>query len=275
MRRTSGSPARPTSIGIAMPVSSSSAPMAGFWTMTLKTGAERSGNTSRGRAINHVDPIAVPAATRSTARSGRAKVARMTRPTSAGSVLMVPTLAARLLGLGLQEEGALDHDGLPGREPLDDLHFPCEIPPSPDRAWLERPLVARDEDGPGVVEPLDGCGRYRDHQCPAFTDREPGVRRHAGPEETVLVLEIDPDGDRARARIDAAADECHGPCERPARERGQRDARPGTWRDPHGIALEGVDRQPQPREVGDAKERVRRFHHPAARNVPVDADAPQ
>src|SRR5947199_1856588 len=206
MRRTSGSPASPTSIGIAMPVSSSSAPMAGFWTITLKTGAERSGNTSRGRAINHVAPIPVPAATRSTARSGRAKVARMTPPTSVGSVLMMLALAARLLGLGLQEEGAFDHHGLSGGEPLDDLDFPGEIPPSPDRAWLERPLAAGDEDGPALVKPLDGCGRDRDHHCPAVTEREPGARRHAGPEETELVLEIDPDGDRARTRIEPPAD---------------------------------------------------------------------
>src|SRR2546429_625526 len=83
------------------------------------------------------------AATRSAARSGRAKVARMTRPTSAGSVFMVLALAARFLGLGLQEERALDHHGLSGGESLDDLDFPGEIPPSPDRAWLERPLAAR------------------------------------------------------------------------------------------------------------------------------------
>src|SRR6185437_13168742 len=44
---TSGRPASAASIGIATPVSSSSAPIAGFWTITLKTGAERSGNTSR------------------------------------------------------------------------------------------------------------------------------------------------------------------------------------------------------------------------------------
>src|SRR5713101_302801 len=180
MRRTSGSPASPTSIGIAMPVSSSSAPIAGFWTITLKTGAERSGNTSRGRAINHVAPIPAPAATRSTARSGRAKVARMTRPTSAGSVLMALALAAHLLGLGLQEEGAFDHDGLPGREPLDDLDFPGEVPPPADRARLEHSFASGKEDGPAVEEPLDRCGGDGHDHLAAVAEREPGARRHAG-----------------------------------------------------------------------------------------------
>ena len=47
MRRTSGSPASAVSIGIATEASSSSAPIAGFCTMTLKTGADKSGKTSR------------------------------------------------------------------------------------------------------------------------------------------------------------------------------------------------------------------------------------
>ena len=44
------------SSGMAMPVSSSSAPMAAFCTMTLNTGADRSGKTSRRRRESHRPP---------------------------------------------------------------------------------------------------------------------------------------------------------------------------------------------------------------------------
>ena len=53
-----------------MAVSSSSAPIAAFWAMTLKTGAERSGNTSRRRSCSQTAPMAAPAATSSEVMSG-------------------------------------------------------------------------------------------------------------------------------------------------------------------------------------------------------------
>jgi hypothetical protein len=66
-------------MGIATPVSSSSAPMAGFCTMTLKTGVERSGKTSRGRSWSQTAPRSVPTSTRTSASQGRAKELRTMR----------------------------------------------------------------------------------------------------------------------------------------------------------------------------------------------------
>ena len=54
----------------AIAVSSSSAPMAGFCVMTLNTGADRSGNTSRRRSCIQNAPMVVPAATSSAVRRG-------------------------------------------------------------------------------------------------------------------------------------------------------------------------------------------------------------
>src|SRR6185295_8568474 len=136
-----------------MLVSSSSAPIAGFCTMTLKSGAERSGNTSRGSARSHVAPMLVAAPTRRMARIGRSKVARMTRPTSP-SVVMVLALAPRLLGLALQEEGSLDDDRLARREPLQDLDLAAEVTSAPDLARLEYAFATRQEDGPALGDRL-------------------------------------------------------------------------------------------------------------------------
>src|SRR2546428_4983013 len=182
MRRTLGRPASATSMGMAMPVSSSSAPMAGFWTITLKTGAERSGNTSRGSSSSHEAPITVPAAITSTARSGRANVPRMTRPTRGrlpASVLMMLTLTTRFLGLGLQQERALNNDHLARLKPLDDFDLTAKVSPSTDRANLERPLTSRHEHGPTVVEPLERRRRHGDNHGASLPERQPRARRHA------------------------------------------------------------------------------------------------
>src|SRR5262245_19340539 len=153
MRRTLGRPASPVSIGIAMLVSSSSAPIAGFCTMTLKTGADRSGNTSWGSAVSHTAPTPVPVPTMRMVKSGRAKVARMIPPMRP-SVLMVLALAACLLRLGLQEERSLHDDRLTRREPLQDLDLAAEVAPASDLTRFEDPLVTRQENSPALSDTL-------------------------------------------------------------------------------------------------------------------------
>jgi len=69
-RRTLGSPDSAVSNGIATRISSSSAFIAGFCTITLNTGADRSGNTSRGSSRIHTAPSAAPASARTMATSG-------------------------------------------------------------------------------------------------------------------------------------------------------------------------------------------------------------
>ncbi len=114
MRRTSGRPASATSRGIATPVSSSSAPMAGFCTKTLKTGVARSGKTSRCRSLSQTAPR--PAAARTSAKASQGRTKEVADDTFdhgslPGMLLMMMMLAAafRLLGLGPQQEGTV-HD---------------------------------------------------------------------------------------------------------------------------------------------------------------------
>src|SRR5688572_25642890 len=128
MRRTSGRPDSAVSSGIVAPVSSSSGPMAGFCTITLNTGADRSGNTSRWSSVIHTAPSAVPATMRSTASSGLRNEPSITSAIGERSVGMgLAPLAARLVGLGLQEEGAVDHDLVARLETLQHLDLAAEL----------------------------------------------------------------------------------------------------------------------------------------------------
>src|SRR5215831_68947 len=160
-----GRPASATSSGMAMPVSSSSGPIAGFCAMTLNTGVDRSGKTSRGRSLNHVAPSTLPASTRTSARPARADERRISRSTSPlrTSVLMVGSLAARLLGLRLQQKGAIHHDLVSGLETGEDLHGAAQVASATHRPDLERPLAARHEDAPALREALQRRRRNGEH----------------------------------------------------------------------------------------------------------------
>src|ERR1700754_3843898 len=148
-RRTSGNPVSATSIGMAIAVSSSSAPIDAFWTMTLKTGAERSGKTSRRRSFNHKAPMTEPASARSSATTGFAKELVMMR-----SMIMVVASAFGLLGLGFQKERTVDHDGLAWQQSREHLHFTLQIASAPDSADLERASAPRNEDHPMIPNAL-------------------------------------------------------------------------------------------------------------------------
>src|SRR5687767_1509884 len=116
MRLTSGSPASAVSIGMATDASSSSAPIAAFCTMTLNTGADRSGNTSRRSWLKLTAPNAVATRTTRIVNAGRAKAADMRRLVMRASVSVLVAATGALLGFGLEQEGALDDNRLPGLE---------------------------------------------------------------------------------------------------------------------------------------------------------------
>ena len=108
MRRTSARPASAVSIGIATDASSSSAPIAGFWTMTLKTGADRSGNTSRRSSRKLTAPKAVATRTTRIVNAGRANAADMMRLVIPPSMPVLIGAARTLLRLGLQQKRSFD-----------------------------------------------------------------------------------------------------------------------------------------------------------------------
>src|SRR6185369_16352507 len=109
--------------------------------MMLKTGADRSGNTSRGSSRIHTAPIATPASASTIATSGFLKLLVM-KPASMS--VLVLSAAAGLVRLGLQEKRTFDHDLLAGRKPRQHLDLARQIAPAPDRARLELPLPARE-----------------------------------------------------------------------------------------------------------------------------------
>src|SRR5688572_30865343 len=157
-----------------MPISSSSAVIAGFWTITLKIGTDRSGNTSRGSSRSHAKPSAAASSTRPTPRIGRAKNPRMMRKIAPlPSVVMVAALAACLFRFGLQEERAFHHDGFPGAKPGKNLDLPSEVAPPSDPANLELPFfMAGQEHAPAVVHPLQSGGGPGDDRLGGRVDRQ-------------------------------------------------------------------------------------------------------
>src|SRR5262245_44631561 len=149
---------------MAMLVSSSSAPMAGFCTMTLKTGADRSGNTSRRSSRKDATPSPTPAAINSSETSGREKAARITDAIGPlVSVLMAAAFAPGLLRLRLEEERSLHHDRVAGREAREDLRLSAQVPSASDRACLEGGLGMGHEHAPLVPQPLQRGRRHGEH----------------------------------------------------------------------------------------------------------------
>src|SRR5262245_14493774 len=113
-------------------VSSSSAPIAAFCTMTVKTGVDRSGKTSRRRSDSHTAPITDAATRTRTAKTGRPNdTFRMRRM----SVLVLA--AEALLGLGFQQEGAFDDDGVRRLKAAGHFDLAAEVTSAPDRPHPE------------------------------------------------------------------------------------------------------------------------------------------
>src|SRR5262245_54619439 len=97
----------------------------------------------------------------------------------AASVVVVRAFATRLLGFGLQQEGAVDDDRLPRREPRGDLDLAAEIAPAPDATQLEAPRPERHEDGPVLARALERRRRHRDDRRARVAERQPRRRGHA------------------------------------------------------------------------------------------------
>src|SRR6185503_9953381 len=181
-RFTWGTPAIAASSGTEIELSSSSGAIAAFCTITLNTGAERSGNTSRGTSDKKSAPTVPPPSASKIASSGRANHARMIQWIALGrSVLMVFAFTARLVGLRLQEKRALNDDALAGRKPGHDLDLAAEITPASHRTPLECFLAARDEDAPAVVHPLQSRNRHCDQGARRLAQGDPGGSRHSRP----------------------------------------------------------------------------------------------
>ena len=213
MRRTSGRPASATSIGMAIPVSSSSAPMAGFCTITLNTGAVRSGNTSRRRSWN---------AKHAGDRAGQHQHQGHRRAPVAGGD---HPAGSRSTGVALSAHGARPSPwpspprpsaGTPRRRPRS--RPPCRpdrISTSPPRSrprptWRISKLcavLAGDEHHPVVVQPLHARPWERPPRCP----RRPPTGSQAvadmpGRSTPVGVGHRDPHRDGARGDVHLAAD---------------------------------------------------------------------
>src|SRR5215217_3335082 len=276
MRRTSGRPASATSMGMATAVSSSSAPMAAFWTMTLKMGADRSGKTSRRSPWSATAPKADSARASTTVRPGRAKDVRSTRPTreDVGSVAMVFTSSGGLLDFRLEEEGAVHHHLLADLQAGEHLHVVSQRAAASHFAPLEGAALSGGQEGhPAVLQSLERGGGHGGDGAIRAAERNGSGGGHAWLEQALTILQHQPHGDGARGRIHALPHVAHPRRQLLAREGGEGDARLGVLLDAHRVALEGVDDEPQRAQITDAEERMLRVRHLSHPRVALDDGA--
>src|SRR5688500_4518050 len=208
MRRTSGRPASAVSIGIATEASSSSAPIEAFWTMTLKTGADRSGNTSRRSCWKLRAPKTAATRTARIVNAGRAKAASSRRVFTAASVPVLVRAAGSLLGFRLQQECAVHDDGFAHLQAGDDLDVVAEVATAADRTHFELLRAARHERKPLFANPLQRVGRDSENRRRLAGNLDAGAGGHARSQNASGIGELHADGDGPRSGIHLAPDLC-------------------------------------------------------------------
>src|SRR5688572_7068700 len=259
MRRTSGSPASAVSIGIATDASSSSEPIAGFWTMTLKTGADRSGKTSRRSCPKLTAPNAVATRTTRMVNAGRAKAADMRRLVIGASMAVLVATASAFLGLGLQQKRPFNDDRLASLQSGDHLHVVAEVAPAADRPHLVFVLLLRDKRQPPFADALQRGGGHGENGATLTGHFEPRGGRHTGPKRPRSIRQFHADRDGARAGIDLTADHRHLAVELLPRKSRDGDMRGAADRHVDRVAFEHLRHDPDPAQVGDHEQRAGRL----------------
>ena len=242
--------------------------------MTLNTGAERSGNTSRRSSRNH---------TRAERRAREHEQQRDERLAEARddealdhdappSARGMAALAARLLGLGLEQERAVDDDLSPGCEPAQDLDLAPRSRPRPTGLRLEHAgrRAARTPPSGRATRCTAATGTATTLPAASPTGNRDG-RRHARAAAPLA-------GSRPRpAPGSCATTPRPGGRSRRSRPRTSCPAARRSSRVPtraelhaHGVALEDVRDEPQLRQVADPEQRLRRIGELADDDIAID-----
>src|SRR6476619_1344954 len=100
--------------------------------MTLNTGADRSGNTSRRSSLSHTPPSAVPANTRKRASPGLENDFFKSVSSILSSIVVVfLAFATCLLSLGFQQKSTIHNHGFTRLQSADNLDLAFKIAASP------------------------------------------------------------------------------------------------------------------------------------------------
>ena len=183
-------------------------------------------------------------------------------------MFIVATFA--LFSLSLEQKGTIDDDVLAGTKTRENFHFAAKIATAADASNLEMVCASREKHAPLVANALNGCNGDCEDSRAALTDWQCCGRRHAGTQEIVAVLDVDPDGHGARLTLDMASDHRDGAGEVLARKRRKRQARRDAPADANGVALECVNGEPECGEVADAKRWCLWIQHLPDNREPLD-----
>ena len=266
MRRTSGRPASAISMGMATAVSSSSAPIAGFCTMTLKMGADRSGNTSRRRSWSATAPKAARARASTTVRPGpgEGRLQDAVRPPRGSRQCSCSSPPPRdFSASALSRKAPSTTTCSPAFSPESTSTSPPRSRPRPTSRRSKTPLRGGEEDDPAVLQPLERGGGHGGDGGGAAQGHG-GRGGHARSQQPLAVVQLQAHGDGARGRIHLLAHMAHLRGELLAGEGREGDARLAARLDAHGVALERMDDQPQAR-TGRRRGRAAGTGPPSAR----------
>ena len=180
-------------------------------------------------------------------------------------------LCSRLhAALGIDEEGAGDHDPLAGDEPFRHLDVVADAPPGLDQPRLEVSVAAVDEHRLAQPRVHDGIGGHDERR--RQVDRELHVDEHAGLERQLRVRRLEPHLQRQRRLVEDRLRRAHRRRQRAARF-GRGDPRRGAAADERQLVAVHVGQNPHAVQIGDPVELEPAIEPEAGRDAALQDEA--
>ncbi len=244
--------------------------------MTLKTGADRSGKTSRRSCWRLTAPNPAATSTTRIVNAGRAKAAVMRRLVIAqSSVTVFITATSAFLGFCLEQKRAFDDHRLTGFQSGDDLDVRSEIAASTDPPHLEFLRGFRQKREPLRSDPLESRGRHDEDGFCFARDLEARVGGHTRPKDTVRVRQLDANRYGAGPRVNLTSHLRHTPVELTPGQRRERHVSDAAGSQVHSVTLEHLGDQPDAAKIGHREQRRRRIRILAENGATIDHPACQ
>ena len=172
--------------------------------------------------------------------------------------------------LGIDEEGARDHDPLAGHEPFRHLDVVADAPPRLDQPRLEVPVAAVDEHRFAQPRVHDRIRRHDERR--REVDRELHVDEHAGLERPLRVRRLEPHLQRQRRLVEDRLRRAHRRRQRAALFR-RGDPRGGAAADERQLVAVHVGQNPHAVQIRDPVELEAAIEPEAGRDAALQHDA--
>ena len=172
--------------------------------------------------------------------------------------------------LGIDEEGARDHDPLARREPFRHLDVVADAPPRLDQPRLEVSVAAVDEHRLAQPRVHDRIRRHDERR--REVDRELHVDEHAGLERQLRVRRLEPHLQRQRRLVEDRLRRAHRRRQRVALF-GRGDPRGGAAADERQLVAVHVGQNPHAVQIRDPVELEAAIEPEAGRDAALQHDA--